>query len=117
MKVALVAWIPLAAVARTDPVGVALAPVMGAFAGLLGDDLRERLMLGDTGAYPLGAALGLAVVLECAPTVRAIVVVVLAALTLTAELVSFSRVIDRLPGLRAIDRLGRDRATRSPKMS
>ena len=50
IKVGLVAWIPIAILAGTGAVGVAVAPVMGAFAGLLGDDLRERLMIGDTGA-------------------------------------------------------------------
>lgn len=117
LKVALVAWIPLAVVAGTDPVGAAIAPVIGAFTGLLGDDVRESMMLGDTGAYPLGAALGLAVVLECSTAVRTIVLCVLVLLTVAAEFVSFGRVIDRVPGLRELDRLGRGRAGRSPKLS
>ena len=54
---------PLAIVLGTAPIGVAIAPVMGAAFGLLGDDLRERLMLGDTGANVIGAVLGLGVVL------------------------------------------------------
>ena len=107
IKVALLAWLPLAIVAGTDAVGVAIAPVVGAFAGLLGDDVRERLMLGDAGANALGGALGLAVVLECAPTTRTVVLVVLALLTIASEVVSFGRVIDRVPPLRAFDRLGR----------
>ena len=64
IKFGLVAWIPIAFVAGGDAVGVAIAPVIGAFCGLLGDDLREHVMLGDTGANVLGAVLGLAVVLD-----------------------------------------------------
>jgi UDP-N-acetylmuramyl pentapeptide phosphotransferase/UDP-N-acetylglucosamine-1-phosphate transferase len=107
IKVGIAAWLPLAIAAGTGDVGVALAPVIGAFAGLLGDDLRERMMLGDTGAYALGAALGLGVVLECAPATRTVVLIVLVVLTAAAEVVSFSRVIDRVPPLRALDRVGR----------
>ena len=107
IKVALCAWVPLAIVARGDAVGVGIAPVMGAFTGLLPDDLRERVMLGDTGAYALGGVLGLAVVLDVGRGPRNAVLVVLVALTLAAELVSFSGVIERVPPLRAFDRLGR----------
>jgi UDP-GlcNAc:undecaprenyl-phosphate/decaprenyl-phosphate GlcNAc-1-phosphate transferase len=113
LKVGLVAWIPIALLAGTGPVGMAVAPVMGAFAGLLGDDLREKLMLGDTGANVLGAVLGLACVLEVGRGARNVVLVVLIALNLAAEFVSFSRVITRVPPLRALDELGRrtDRGT------
>jgi UDP-N-acetylmuramyl pentapeptide phosphotransferase/UDP-N-acetylglucosamine-1-phosphate transferase len=72
-------------------------------------DLRERLMLGDAGANALGAVLGLGVVLACSPGVRTLVLVVVAALNLASELVSFSRVIDRVAPLRALDQLGRRR--------
>ena len=87
-----------------------LTPVMvvvGAAVGLLPDDLRERLMLGDTGANALGAALGLAVVLSCSGTTRLVVLVVVLVLNLVSEAVSYSRVIDGFPPLRALDRLGR----------
>jgi UDP-N-acetylmuramyl pentapeptide phosphotransferase/UDP-N-acetylglucosamine-1-phosphate transferase len=107
IKVGLVAWIPLALIARADSVGVAIAPVVGAFAGLLGDDLHERLMLGDAGSNVIGAVLGLAVVLECAAVTRTVVLVVLCAFTLASEVISFSRVIERVPVLRRLDDLGR----------
>ena len=95
----------------TAPIGVAVAPVMGAALGLLGDDLRERLMLGDTGANVIGAVLGLAVVLGSRDEHRgSAVMLVLLALNVAAELVSFSRVIDAVPPLRWFDRLGRRRA-------
>jgi UDP-N-acetylmuramyl pentapeptide phosphotransferase/UDP-N-acetylglucosamine-1-phosphate transferase len=107
LKCTLLAYVPIAIVAGAGPVGVALAPVMGGAAGLAPDDLRERMMLGDTGANVLGGVLGLAVVLECSRTTRNVVLIVLILLNVASELVSFSRVIDRVPPLRWLDRLGR----------
>jgi UDP-N-acetylmuramyl pentapeptide phosphotransferase/UDP-N-acetylglucosamine-1-phosphate transferase len=107
VKVGLLGWAPLALVAGTGPAGVALAPVMGAAVGLLPEDLGERLMLGDAGANALGAALGAGALLQLGPDARTVAAVVLVVLNVAAELVSFSRVIDRTPFLRHLDRLGR----------
>lgn len=107
IKVGLLVYVPIALAAGTSPVGLALAPVVGATAGLLPADLGERLMLGDTGANLLGAVLGLTVVLETSRPVRTGVLVALVVLNAASERVSFSRVIDATPGLRHIDRLGR----------
>ena len=109
VKVGLLAWIPIALVARGDPVGIAIAPVIGAFCGLLGDDLRERVMLGDTGANVLGAVLGLAVVLDVGRGPRNFVLIGLILLTIAAEMLSFSAVIARVPILRRLDAAGRSR--------
>ena len=114
IKFGLVAYVPIAIVIGTAPIGIAIAPVIGASVGLLGDDLRERLMLGDTGANVIGAVLGLAVVLGSRDSIRLVVMLVLLGLNVAAELVSFSRVIDAVPPLRAFDQLGRRRSrTRS----
>ncbi len=83
------------------------AIVLGAAWALLMPELREEMMLGDAGANPIGAALGLAVVLTQSTTVRAVTVLVLFLLNLASERVSFSAVIDRVGVLRAIDRFGR----------
>jgi UDP-N-acetylmuramyl pentapeptide phosphotransferase/UDP-N-acetylglucosamine-1-phosphate transferase len=116
VKFALVAYVPIAVVVGSAPIGIAIAPVLGAAFGLLGDDLRERLMLGDTGANVIGAVLGLAVVLGSRDSVRLTVMLVLLAANVAAELVSFSRVIAAVPPLRWFDEWGRravDRRTRS----
>jgi UDP-N-acetylmuramyl pentapeptide phosphotransferase/UDP-N-acetylglucosamine-1-phosphate transferase len=107
IKCSLIAYLPIAVIAGAGAVGVAIAPVMGATVGLLPDDLHERMMLGDTGANVLGGVLGLVVVLECDRTTRNVVLIVLIALNLASELVSFSTVIEKVPPLRWLDRLGR----------
>jgi UDP-N-acetylmuramyl pentapeptide phosphotransferase/UDP-N-acetylglucosamine-1-phosphate transferase len=107
IKFGLIAYVPIALAAGTGPVGLALASVVGAAVGLLPADLGERLMLGDTGANLLGAVLGLAIVLETSRPVRTGVLVALVVLNLASERVSFTTVIDRTPGLRQLDRLGR----------
>jgi UDP-N-acetylmuramyl pentapeptide phosphotransferase/UDP-N-acetylglucosamine-1-phosphate transferase len=73
---------------------------------MLWPDLRERCMLGDTGANVLGAAVGwgLVVAVGAAGEWTALVVVVL--LNLVSERVSFTRVIDGVAPLRWFDRLG-----------
>jgi hypothetical protein len=109
LKSGLVGYVPLALVLGVSPIGVAIAPVMGAAFGLLGDDLRERLMLGDTGANVIGAVLGLGVVLGASEGWRLAIMLTLLALNVAAELVSFSGVIDAVPPLRWFDQLGRVR--------
>ena len=108
IKVALVALAALVVGAGAEPRLAGVALVVGAGAGLLTADLWERMMLGDAGANVLGAALGLGVVLACSPGVRTVVLVVVAALNLASERVSFSRVIARVPPLRAADAWGRE---------
>jgi UDP-N-acetylmuramyl pentapeptide phosphotransferase/UDP-N-acetylglucosamine-1-phosphate transferase len=109
IKFGLVAYVPIALAIGGAPIGIAIAPVMGAAFGLLGDDVRERVMLGDTGANVIGAVLGLAVVLGSRDSIRLGVMLTLLALNVAAEMVSFSRVIDAVPLLRWFDRLGRPR--------
>jgi len=84
-----------------------LCVAVGAACGMLPAELKERVMLGDTGANPLGAAIGLAVVLTQSAPVRLGVIVALLLLNLLSERVSFSAVINRVAPLRAIDQLGR----------
>jgi UDP-N-acetylmuramyl pentapeptide phosphotransferase/UDP-N-acetylglucosamine-1-phosphate transferase len=106
VKVAWLAYLPLAVVLGTSAIGIAIAPVMGAALGLLPDDLGERLMLGDTGANVIGATLGLGVVLGLGHQSRTGVLIAMIVLNVLAEVLSFSRVIDRVAVLRAFDRLG-----------
>jgi UDP-N-acetylmuramyl pentapeptide phosphotransferase/UDP-N-acetylglucosamine-1-phosphate transferase len=106
-KVSVVAAVVLAAATGADEELLGVAVVVGGALALLGADLGERLMLGDTGANALGAALGFGVVITAGLDARVTVLLVMLALNLASELVSFSRVIDRVPPLRALDRLGR----------
>jgi UDP-GlcNAc:undecaprenyl-phosphate/decaprenyl-phosphate GlcNAc-1-phosphate transferase len=83
--------------------GLFAAPAL--VAGLY--DLRERAMLGDTGANLLGALAGLWLVLTLSGVGQLIALALLAAITVYGELRSISELIERTPGLRELDSWGR----------
>jgi hypothetical protein len=89
-------------------VGAALvgAPVRSAVF-LLPYDLREKTMLGDAGSNALGAMLGLSSVSRLTGRGRWLAIGSLAGLTLLGERRSLGALIERTPGLRMLDRLGR----------
>jgi hypothetical protein len=105
-KVAILGAVPLVVVA---PAGwtIAASGLLGALAGVLGLDLAERGMLGDAGANPLGAALGLGLALSVSGVALIAAAVVLIGLNLLSEFVSFSKVIERTRLLDSLDQLGR----------
>jgi UDP-N-acetylmuramyl pentapeptide phosphotransferase/UDP-N-acetylglucosamine-1-phosphate transferase len=83
------------------------AGAVGAAAGLLPADLDERVMLGDSGANALGAVLGVALAARTGWFGRAAILTAIGGLTAASEKVSFTEVIQRTPGLRELDALGR----------
>ncbi|MEA3057168.1 MAG: hypothetical protein QOD30_2600 [Actinomycetota bacterium] len=107
LKVGAIAFVALCIAVGLEPRLGGVGATIGAGAALAIADLRERVMLGDTGANALGAALGFGVVLTTSTSARLAVLVAVLALNLASEVVSFSRVIDRVAPLRGIDRLGR----------
>ena len=105
-KYALLAALPLLAFGREDW-AVGAAGAFGALAAVLPADLGERGMLGDAGANPLGALIGLGLAVSLDEGPLAVAVAVLLLLNLASERWSFSRVIERTPLLRAWDAIGR----------
>ncbi|MGB9377599.1 MAG: hypothetical protein WCB04_08805 [Mycobacteriales bacterium] len=103
LKVGLMLGVPL----MGGPAGAVLAGPVGAAAGLLPDDLRERTMLGDTGANALGAIVGLGLAASASRVGRVALLGALVAATLCSERISFTAVIERTPLLRELDALGR----------
>jgi UDP-GlcNAc:undecaprenyl-phosphate GlcNAc-1-phosphate transferase len=84
-------------------VGLFLGPILV----LLPLDLREVGMLGDTGSNAIGAVAGLWLVLTLSVTGQAIALAVMALVTVYGEFRSIAALIDRTPGLRHLDSLGR----------
>ena len=70
-------------------------------------DLRERGMLGDSGASLVGALAGLWLVLTLSGRGQLVALGLLAAVTVYGELRSISSLIERTPGLRQLDSWGR----------
>ncbi len=70
-------------------------------------DLRERAMLGDTGANLLGALAGLWLVLTLSGTGQLVALGLLVVITIYGELRSISKLVETTPGLRELDSWGR----------
>jgi len=90
----------------TDPVadlGIFIAPAI--VAGFF--DLREKAMLGDTGSNVIGALAGLWIVLACDTDGQLIALVILFVINVVGEFTSISALIEKIPGLRHLDSLGR----------
>jgi hypothetical protein len=79
----------------------------GSASAVLIPDLRERGMLGDSGANLLGFLAGAEIVRRLPEVWLVAAVVVVVGLNVLAETVTFSRTIDTIPPLRWFDRLGR----------
>lgn len=105
-KMSLLVGLPLALFGAVHW-AVAAAPVLGALVYCLGPDLRERAMLGDAGANPLGAVLGVGLAASLGEPGRLVAIGVLLVLNLASEKWSFSKAIEATPPLRWLDGLGR----------
>jgi len=87
---------------------LAVRAPLGCAVLLLPYDLREKVMLGDAGSNALGAMLGLSSVSRLTGKSRWLAIGALAGLTLLGERRSLGELIEQAPGLRALDRLGRE---------
>jgi UDP-GlcNAc:undecaprenyl-phosphate GlcNAc-1-phosphate transferase len=106
-KVWLVAAVPALIVSPNAWAVIVLCGV-GAVIGVLVLDLRAAGMLGDAGANPLGAVLGLGAAAGAGRMGQGAIVLVLLAANLASERWSFSTIIERTPWLNAFDKLGRN---------
>jgi hypothetical protein len=79
----------------------------GAATAVLVPDLRERGMLGDSGANLLGFLAGAEIVRRLPEVWLIPAVATVVGLNILAETVTFTRTIDAIPPLRWFDRLGR----------
>lgn len=105
LKVTVLAALPL--LLSRGPAAPRAAAAAGAAVGVLRPDLSGASMLGDTGANAAGALLGSALLDATGRKGRLAALLVLTALTLASERVSFTAVIESTPVLRELDAWGR----------
>ena len=107
VKVASLVSVGLLVTVGLEPTLVPAALAVGAACGLLWFEMREQMMLGDTGVNVVGAMVALSAVVSLGSTALWVGMGVVLGLNVLSEIVSFSRVIAALPPLRWIDALGR----------
>jgi UDP-GlcNAc:undecaprenyl-phosphate/decaprenyl-phosphate GlcNAc-1-phosphate transferase len=84
-----------------------IAPLIPVVAGCAWLTLRERAMLGDTGASLIGGMIGVLLVTTLSPLGIGLALAVLVAISLYGEFRSISAAIERVPLLDRLDSLGR----------
>ena len=104
---ALKAFLVVAVVLLVVDLKAFLLVCTGAAAAVLVPDLRERGMLGDSGANLLGFLAGAEIVRRLPEVWLMPAVLVVIGLNVLAETVTFSRTVEAIPPLRWFDRLGR----------
>ena len=90
----------------TEPaaaLGIFIGPLL--VAGFF--DLREKAMLGDAGSNVVGAMAGIWIVLTLDTTEQLVALAILVLLNIYGEFRSLSNVIEKVPGIRHLDSLGR----------
>ena len=107
LKWGLVALVALLAATWAAGLGLFVAAAVGASLALLPLDLRERAMLGDEGSNPLGFLVGAGLALTLPTPALVTAAALLLVLQVAAETVTISRLIEGVPPLRWVDRLGR----------
>lgn len=105
----LVIWLLPAVVLFEEPFLPISAIVAATMATWLGWDLKERGMLGDSGANPLGALLGVGFALMLGVWGKVAAAGIFAALTFASERFSYGDVIEKVRPLKWFDELGRAR--------
>jgi UDP-GlcNAc:undecaprenyl-phosphate GlcNAc-1-phosphate transferase len=103
--VALLAAVCIAAwtIVPIELVGIFIGPVLVVAAFTL----RERAMLGDTGANLVGALAGVTLLVALGETARYVALGIVVALNIYGEFRSISRTIEGVPLLRSLDSIGR----------
>lgn len=107
---ALKVYIPLQLLfvfAAGSALGTSSAALVGIAIILIGPDLKEEIMLGDTGSNVLGGALGFCFAATFDWGVKLPILVLLVGLQLLAERYSISAIVERTAMLRALDNMGR----------
>jgi len=85
-----------------------LLPMLGIILAYFPFDLRARAMMGDTGSNVLGFTLGYFIASMLSPPLKIGALVLLIGITLLAEKISLSAIIEKVAILRYIDHLGRE---------
>lgn len=104
-KAVIAAGVP--ALFRDGPGAVLTSASVGAAAAVLGDDLTERIRLGEAGAHALGAALGAAIATANGRAGLLLHVSLLVTLTAIGDRISVRGRLWNPPGIRQVDPWGR----------